>query len=425
MKFKKSNTKNSEIKVVVSFEDKEIQSFVEFGAKELGKTVDIKGFRKGHIPTSIIEEKYGKDLLLEFALEKKLNKIYQDVITENKISPLSQPNVEFTSKDPVEITFTVAVKPEIDLKPLDKVKIKKQTVKVTKKDVEEEISHMLIRVAQFDEVSRKAKKGDRVTIDFEGFDKDGKAIPNTKSENHPVVIGDKMFIPGFEENIEGLKKDDTHEFDVTFPKDYHAKELQSAKVTFKIKVNKVENKTIPELTEETIEKISYKKQSKADFEKEVETKLTAKQEQENKKKQEEELYDQFLKNLKFNISELMIADEMQILKQELAQNLQRQGLTLEQYEKMMSEKEGKSIDETYKTQAEERARLKMIIDAIVTEKKLEITDKDVDARLKEEVDKAPKEIKDHIEKYYRDNAQALAVLKNGMLLDKLVAEYIS
>lgn len=425
MKFKQSNTKNSEIKVVVSFEDKEIQSFVEFGAKELGKTVDIKGFRKGHIPTSIIEEKYGKDLLLEFALEKKLNKIYQDVITENKISPLSQPNVEFTSKDPVEITFTVAVKPEIDLKPLDKVKIKKQTAKVTKKDVEEEISHMLIRVAQFDEVTRKAKKGDRVTIDFEGFDKDGKAIPNTKSENHPVVIGDNMFIPGFEENIEGLKKDDTNEFEVTFPKDYHAKELQAAKVTFKIKVNKVENKTIPELTEETIEKISYKKQSKADFEKEVETKLTAKQEQENKKKQEEELYDQFLKNLKFNISELMIADEMQILKQELAQNLQRQGLTLDQYEKMMSEKEGKSVDETYKTQAEERARLKMIIDAIVSEKKLEITDKDVDARLKEEVDKAPKEIKDHVEKYYRDNAQALAVLKNGMLLDKLVAEYIS
>jgi trigger factor len=425
MKFKQSNTKNSEIKVVVSFEDKEIQSFIEFGAKELGKTVDIKGFRKGHIPTSIIEEKYGKDLLLEFALEKKLNKIYQDVITENKISPLSQPNVEFASKDPVEITFTVAVKPEIDLKPLDKVKIKKQTAKVTKKDVEEEISHMLVRVAQFDEVTRKAKKGDRVTIDFEGFDKDGKAIPNTKSENHPVVIGDNMFIPGFEENIEGLKKDDTNEFEVTFPKDYHAKELQAAKVTFKIKVNKVENKTIPELTEETIEKISYKKQSKADFEKEVETKLTAKQEQENKKKQEEELYDQFLKNLKFNISELMIADEMQILKQELAQNLQRQGLTLDQYEKMMSEKEGKSVDETYKTQAEERARLKMIIDAIVSEKKLEITDKDVDARLKEEVDKAPKEIKDHVEKYYRDNAQALAVLKNGMLLDKLVAEYIS
>ena len=176
---------------------------------------------------------------------------------------------------------------------------------------------------------------------------------------------------------------------------------------------------------ETIEKISYKKQSKADFEKEVETKLTTKKEQEIKKKQEEELYDQFLKNLKFNISDLMVADEMQILKQELAQNLQRQGLTLEQYEKMMSEKEGKSIDETYKTQAEERARLKMIIDAIVTTKKLEITDKDVDARLKEEVDKAPKEIKDHIEKYYRDNAQALAVLKNGMLLDKLVAEYIS
>ena len=116
---------------------------------------------------------------------------------------------------------------------------------------------------------------------------------------------------------------------------------------------------------------------------------------------------------------------MHILKQELAQNLQRQGLTLEQYEKMMADKEGKSIDETYTKQADERARLKLIIDAIVTAKKLEVTDADVDARLKQEVDKAPKEIKEHVEKYYRENAQALAVLKNSMLLDKLIAEYIS
>ena len=150
-----------------------------------------------------------------------------------------------------------------------------------------------------------------------------------------------------------------------------------------------------------------------------------KKESEAKKEVEEKLYDEFLKNLKFELSELVINDEMYILKQELAQNLQRQGLTLEQYEKMMSDKEGKSINETYKTQAEERAKLKLIIDAIVTAKKLEITDADVDAKLKQEVDKAPEEIKEHVEKYYRENAQALAVLKNSMLLDKLVAEYIS
>ena len=425
MKFKKSNTEKSEIQVIVSFDDKEIQSYVDFGAKELAKTVEIKGFRKGHVPTNIIEEKYGRELLVEFSLEKKLNKIYEQVLTENKIEPLSQPKVEFSQKEPVEITFTVAVKPEIDLKPLDKVKIKKSEVKVTKKEVQEEIDHMLIRVATFEEVTRSAKKGDRVTIDFEGFDAEKNTIPNTKSQNHPVVLGDNMFIPGFEDNIEGLKTGEEKEFEVTFPKDYHAEELKGAKVTFKIKVNKVENKIVPELDEETIEKLSYKKQSREDFEKEIHQKLETKKQQEIKKQQEEELYDQFLKNLKFSISDLVVQDEMHFLKQELAQNLQRQGLSLEQYEKMMSEKEGKSIDETYETQAEERARLKLIIDTIVTTKKLEITDAEVDARLKEEVDKAPKEIKEHIEKYYRENAQALAVLKNGMLLDKLVAEYIS
>jgi trigger factor len=425
MKFKKSNTKSSEIKVVVSFDDKQIQSYTEYAAKELGKTIEMKGFRKGHVPTNIVEEQYGKDVLVEYALEKKLNNIYQEVLTENKIEPIAQPSVEFTSKDPVEITFVIAVKPEIDLKPLDKIKLKKTEAKVTKKEVDEEIGHMLSKAAKFEEVDRASKQGDRVSVDFEGFDKDGKSIPNTKSANHPIVIGDKMFIPGFEENLVGLKKDAEHEFEVTFPKDYHAKELADAKVTFKIKVNKIENKIEAQLDEETIEKISYKKQTKAEFEKEVKERLENKKESEAKKEVEEKLYDEFLKNLKFELSELVINDEMYILKQELAQNLQRQGLTLEQYEKMMSDKEGKSINETYKTQAEERAKLKLIIDAIVTAKKLEITDADVDAKLKQEVDKAPEEIKEHVEKYYRENAQALAVLKNSMLLDKLVAEYIS
>jgi len=425
MKFKKSNTKSSEIKVVVSFDDKQIQSYTEYAAKELGKTIEMKGFRKGHVPTNIVEEQYGKDVLIEYALEKKLNNIYQEVLTENKIEPIAQPSVEFTSKDPVEITFVIAVKPEIDLKPLDKIKLKKTEAKVTKKEVDEEIGHMLSKAAKFEEVDRASKQGDRVSVDFEGFDKDGKSIPNTKSANHPIVIGDKMFIPGFEENLVGLKKDAEHEFEVTFPKDYHAKELADAKVTFKIKVNKIENKIEAQLDEETIEKISYKKQTKAEFEKEVKERLENKKESEAKKEVEEKLYDEFLKNLKFELSELVINDEMYILKQELAQNLQRQGLTLEQYEKMMSDKEGKSINETYKTQAEERAKLKLIIDAIVTAKKLEITDADVDAKLKQEVDKAPEEIKEHVEKYYRENAQALAVLKNSMLLDKLVAEYIS
>jgi trigger factor len=425
MKFKKSNTKSSEIKVVVSFDDKQIQSYTEYAAKELGKTIEMKGFRKGHVPTNIVEEQYGKDVLVEYALEKKLNNIYQEVLTENKIEPIAQPSVEFTSKDPVEITFVIAVKPEIDLKPLDKIKLKKTEAKVTKKEVDEEIGHMLSKAAKFEEVDRASKQGDRVSVDFEGFDKDGKSIPNTKSANHPIVIGDKMFIPGFEENLVGLKKDAEHEFEVTFPKDYHAKELAAAKVTFKIKVNKIENKIEAQLDEETIEKISYKKQTKAEFEKEVKERLENKKESEAKKEVEEKLYDEFLKNLKFELSELVINDEMYILKQELAQNLQRQGLTLEQYEKMMSDKEGKSINETYKTQAEERAKLKLIIDAIVTAKKLEITDADVDAKLKQEVDKAPEEIKEHVEKYYRENAQALAVLKNSMLLDKLVAEYIS
>ncbi len=425
MKFKVDKDKHSQAVITVTLEDKDLKGYREFAAKELAKTLDIKGFRKGHVPLDVVEENYGPEILIEFALEKKLSSIYQAALIENKVEAISQPDFKEVSKDPYVFEFTVAIKPEIDLKPLAKVKIKKIATKVTKKMVEEEINRQLNSAASFTKVDRESKKGDRIEIDFEGFDKDNNPIPNTKSAAHPLVLGDGMFIPGFEENCEKLKAGDKHEFQVTFPKDYHAKDLANAKVTFKITVNSVEEKSIPKLDEATIEKLSYKKQSKADYEKQVESRLLEKLESDNKKQEEEQLYDEFLKKLKFEISPLVVTDEMQILKQELGQNLQKQGLTMEQYEKMISEKQGKSVDETYQKQAEERARLKLIIDAIVKEKKLEVKDADVDSRLKQEVDKAPKEIKDHIEKYYRENPQAIAVLKNSILLDKLVAEYIS
>ncbi len=425
MKFKVDKDKHSQAVITVTLEDKDLKGYREFAAKELTKTLDIKGFRKGHVPLDVVEENYGPEILIEFALEKKLSSIYQAALIENKIEAISQPDFKEVSKDPYVFEFTVAIKPEIDLKPLAKVKIKKIATKVTKKMVEEEINRQLNSAANFTKVDRESKKGDRIEIDFEGFDKDNNPIPNTKSAAHPLVLGDGMFIPGFEENCEKLKAGDKHEFQVTFPKDYHAKDLANTKVTFKITVNSVEEKSIPKLDEATIEKLSYKKQSKEDYEKQVESRLLEKLESDNKKQEEEQLYDEFLKKLKFEISPLVVTDEMQILKQELGQNLEKQGLTMEQYEKMISEKQGKSVDETYQKQAEERARLKLIIDAIVKEKKLEVKDADVDSRLKQEVDKAPKEIKDHIEKYYRENPQAIAVLKNSILLDKLVAEYIS
>lgn len=424
MKIEKNLTAKAEIELKVTLDAKEIESYLDQAAKEFAKNVQIKGFRKGHVPRNIIEENYGKDVLIDVMLDLKLSNIYQKALEEEKIIPISSPRVDILDKEKMIIQFTSAAKPEVDTKGLDKVKVKKEEKKVAKKDLDLELENMLLRFAEVKEVERKSKNKDEVVINFEGFDEKGESIKNTKGENYPLKLGSNSFIPGFEEGLVGAKKGDKKDLDLEFPKDYHAEDLKGKKVTFKVEILKVNEKTLPELNEEIIEKISHKKQSKEDFLKDLENRLQERNSQQSKTKAEEELYSKFLEKAKVTVSDLMIKDEEGQLSKELEQNAQRMQMPFDSYKEILASKEGKTFEEFLQKQATERVQLRAIIQTLMEEHKIEVAEKDLDAEITKKSSEAPKEIQDQVKEYYKSNPQAKEVLKNQMKLDALLAKFM-
>ena len=424
MKIEKNLTANAEIELKVTLEEQEIESYLDHAAKEFAKNVQIKGFRKGHIPRNIIEQNYGKEILIDVMLDLKLSNIYQSALEQEQITPISSPKVDILDRDKLVIQFTTASTPEVDTKDLAKVKVKLEEKKLDKKEIDLELENMLLRFSEVKEVETKSKIKDEVVINFEGFDDKGEAINNTKGENYPLKLGSNSFIPGFEEGLVGVKKGDKKDLDLEFPKDYHAKDLQGKKVTFKVEVLKVNQVVLPELNEELIEKISHKKQSKEDFLKDLENRIKERNSQQAKTKAEEELYAAFIEKAKVVVSDLMIKDEEGQLTRELQQNSQRMQMPFDSYKEILASKEGKSFEEYLNTQATERVKLRAIIQTLISEHKIEVADKDLDEEIAKKSSEAPKEIQDQVKEYYNSNPQAKEVLRNQMKLDNLLAKFM-
>ena len=424
MKIQKSTTKESEILLTVTLEESEVKKYLDKASKELSKQVSIKGFRKGHVPANVLEKHYGKDVLVDFMYDQNLSEIYQKALIEEKIQPLSSPSVDLKDKENHVIEFKVATTPKVDTSKLSKVKVDVKTEKVSKKDKDQELENQLQRFQEVKEVERASKNGDEIVINFEGFDKDGKSVANTKGENYPLKLGSSSFIPGFEEGLVGAKKADKKDLDLEFPKDYHAKELQGAKITFKVEVLKVNEISLPELTEELVEKISHKKQSVEEFKKELDDRLEKRAEAKSKAEAEDKLYSEFLKNAEVVVSPLMIRDEKVQLTKELEQNAQRMHMPFESYKQALETKEGKSFDEFTEAQSLDRVKLRFIIQELMKEHKIEVSDEDLEKEIETKSKEAPKEIQDQVKEYYKTNPQAKEVLRNTTKLEKLLKNYM-
>lgn len=420
---KKSTTKNSEVVLEIKLSESKIKEYYEKAAKDLSSKMNIKGFRKGNAPIEIIESQVGKESLQAHALDKFLPEIYTEAIKQEKIEPIAMPRIKVDDLATLGFTATCAVMPEIKLKGLDKVKVKAKAAKVTKKEVDEELGFLQTRATEWKDVSRKAKKGDRVEIDFAGFDKDENPIPNTESKNYPLVLGSNMFIPGFEDEVIGMKKDEEKSFDITFPENYHEESLKGAVVTFKIKANRIEEPQKPEINDELIKKATGTEKTLEGYTKEIKEKLTQQKEQEANHAAENEVFEKLLKANEFNISDILVDEELNIMKNEISQDLQRRGSTIEQMNESLKA-EGTSFLERYTPKAQERVKLRFIVDNIIKDKDLKITDKELEAEIKNKAETADPSIKEHVVKYYEQNAQAKAHLRQHMLMDKLIKLFL-
>ena len=248
---KKAKKANNVHEVTITIDGDEWQKILDDTFKKVNKTVKIDGFRPGKAPRNIFEKKYGKATIISQAVEDQMQEAYKKALDKFSGDPIIQPTVAIKEVNDEKVTylFTFTTKPEVKIKKYTNLGVKKDEVKVTAKDVNEEIEKMRKEYADLQVKDGKAQKGDTVIIDFEGFD-NGKVFDGGKAENYSLELGSNSFIPGFEDALIGTKAGDKKDVNVTFPEDYHAEELKGKPVTFKVTVHEVKTKVLPELNEE-------------------------------------------------------------------------------------------------------------------------------------------------------------------------------
>ena len=397
--------KNKSLKeVVIKIEGKDWEDALDKAFKKVSKDKTIAGFRKGKAPKNIYLKHYGIESLFYEASNICIDKAYNKMIEENKdLQIVSQPILDIKSVDEkyIEYVFTLTLKPEVKLGKYKGLSTKKDKVKVTKEEVEHEIKHMRENYKEIVIKDGKIENGDIAVIDFEGF-KDGVAFDGGKGENYSLTIGSNTFIPEFEDQLIGHATGDEVDVNVTFPSDYHVDELKDAPVVFKVKIHEVKQTVLPELDKDFFEDLGMEGiDSKESLEKQVKENIKTRKEKEAEDKYIDELLKEIADNTEVDIPDTMINDETTHMVDHFKEHIMMQGITIEQFYSLTNSSEDK-LKEEYHDEALRRVKNRLIIEKIIEEEKIEVSDKEVDNKL-EELAKKYKMTKEEVKKEYDDN----------------------
>lgn len=381
------NTKEIKVKI----EGKKWEDALEKAYKKASSNFQIDGFRKGKAPKNVFLKKYTQERLNFDAADICLDDAYTDMFKKAKdLEIVAQPEITLSdiSEKGVEYLFTLTLKPEVKLGKYKGLGIKKDKVSVSKEEIEHEIEHLRSHYTEnVVKESGSVENGDIAVIDFEGF-KDGVAFAGGKGENYSLEIGSNTFIPGFEDQVIGMNVGDEKDINVTFPKDYHAEDLKGAAVVFKVKVNEIKVKRIPELDADFFEDLGMEGiDSKESLEKQVKENIKVRKDSEAENKYVDELLEAAGKNIKVEIPDVMIDEELNRMVKQYEETLRIQGLSLEQFYQFTNSDESK-LREQMKEEAVKRITYRLMLEEIAKAENIEISDKD-----------ANKEVKDMSSKY--------------------------
>lgn len=393
---------NNQGVLTVEVDKEEFEKALDQAFKKVVKRVTIPGFRKGRVPRKIFEARFGVEALYQDALDILLPQAYQKAVEETGIEPVSQPEVDIEQLERgknVIFTAKVTVKPEVKLGEYKGLEIPAKDFSVTDEQVAEELERIRERQAELVVVEEgKVEKGDVAVIDFEGF-VDGEPFEGGKAENYHLEIGSNTFVPGFEDQLVGMAKEEEKEIKVTFPENYHVDNLKGKEATFKVKVKEIKRKKLPELDDEFAKDVSEfdtLEEYKADLRKKLEER--AKQEEENYKR--ETVVEKAAQNAEIDIPQVMIDHEVEHMVQDFEQRLRFQGLDLETYFKL-ADTSLEQLKEQFKEDAEKRIRISLTIEAIGEAENIEVTDEDENKEI-ERLAELYNQDKDELRKRYEE-----------------------
>ncbi len=379
---------NSEVKINFSVSAEDFSEFIQDAAKEISKELKIDGFRSGNIPFDIVKKQVGEKTLLKEGAEKAVQKHYVNIIIDNNIEAVGQPKIEFKKlaiNSALEVEAVVSVIPEIEMKKgwesgVKKIneKFSKQKFEVKSEDVERELNFLANQRAKIVTVNREVKKGDQVELDFEAW-KDNAPIEGGTAKKHQLIIGEGKFIPGFEDQLIGMKAGEKKDFDLAFPADYHQKNLAGQVTTFKVSVGLVQERELPELNDEFASGIGKFKNLK-----ELKENLNKGMEEEGKKKiqqnQRVEVIEEVIKNVDVELPEILVESEVSRIQKELENDVAKMGLDKKQYIQQLGTTEEKLIEQWKQKEAPNRVKAALIMKKVSNDQKLKPSAKEVEER---------------------------------------------
>ena len=352
--------------------------------EKLNKKANIDGFRPGKAPRDIFEKKYGKQEIILEAADEATNKEYKRLLLEILLFLIIEPKVELIKcdSDTLEVKFTFITDPEVTLGEYTNLKVKKEKAKVTKEEVDNSIKELLNEYAEVVVKEGNVESGDIAIIDFAGY-KDGVAFEGGTSENYSLTIGSNTFIPGFEDAVIGMAKGEEKDIELTFPEDYMQEDLKGQKVVFKVKVNEIKTRKIPELNKEFFEDLNMEGiTDKESLEKDIKEELTHRKEHELEHAYEDACLDKAANNMKIEILPELIDDEAHQMYHEFMDRMKRQGITEELYLKYTNSKE-EDLIEKMKDEAKKRIQYRYLLREIIKKENIKITDKEAKEKIKE------------------------------------------
>ena len=377
----KSNEKkeNSAIELVIQVSAEEFEAAINKVYNRQKKNITLPGFRKGKAPRKMVETMYGAQVFYEDAIEESYPAAYEKALEETGIEPVAYPKLEIqeVGKDGYTFKALVTVRPEVSIKDYKGMAIAKNEVKVTAADIKNELKPYIDRASRLVSVERKAKKGDTAVIDFEGF-KDGVPFEGGKGENYSLELGSGSFVPGFEDQVIGMKAGDEKDIDITFPEDY-TPELAGAAVVFKVKVHEVKEKQEPEVDDEFAKDVS-EFDTLEEFKKDLGEKLKERRQAQADRDFETAVVDALIEKLECDVPEAMVDYRADKMMEDYAARMQNSGIPMEDYLRIM----GMTMDDLRaqaKTAADRAVRSSLALEAVAEAEKIEITDADVDAEV--------------------------------------------
>lgn len=404
---------SNKVKLGFVVEPEKFEEGIKTAYNKMKGRIQIPGFRKGKAPMKVIENFYGKEVFYEDAFDAIFPEIYQAALKEHDVQVVDRPelNVEQIGRgQELKFTVEVFVRPDVELGEYKNLGIVKTVDEVTDDDVMAEIERARDRASRWVEISdRPAKLDDQVNIDYAGFDGDVQFDGGT-AEKHDLILGSGSFIPGFEEQLVGKSVGEECEVNVSFPEDYHAKELAGKPVVFKVKINDIREKEVPALDDDFVKEASETADTVDEYKAEIRQNLEKAADNRGETSFENEVIETICENAKVDIPDAMIEDQIDSMLRDMEMRMAYQGIKLDDYFKYTGQTR-EQVREMYREQAQERVKTQLVMEAVKKAENITATEEEVDAEIskyaeqnKKTLDEFKQMLSDGDKEYFADAA---------------------